>query len=503
MHVLSGLNKAGQGARLLLVLLFLSTSLLLFFSELVEKSMFIDGVWYAVISRNLAAGNGTFWFPQFSETIFSPFHEHPPLIFGLQSLFFSILGDHWYTERFFSLCHYVLIVMLMVSLWQKASKQAPSQKEWWILPLLLWQVNLVTYYFQPANLLDASITLFGLFAVWLMLKSLERPRAFGWLVMTGIILCMALLSKGVVGLFPLAFFALHWLVCRDYSLKRAIRYTLIVLLSLGVCLSILLFFVPEALESLQQYVRVQLLASLNGERRLYYYRTNRLYIVGQLFIVLIPMWLGGLACWLIFRLGLKSRVGETFVKSFLPDKATRHMSLLFFLIGLSASLPIMISPRQAIPYLLPSIPIFGLAFGLWLAPFLIPSLIWFQERWKKYLYVCQGVGVLVMLLSVWVCAQNWGGKNGRDTTVIQDAMLIGEQVGENQIISSQTYNMYISGYLMRYHKISLDTNNLTRSYLLTLKKEILEDDRFSKIPLPTLAYDLYQWTAAPPLLPSE
>ena len=42
--------------RPLMVLLFISSSLVLFFSELVEKSMFIDGVWYAVISRNLAEG---------------------------------------------------------------------------------------------------------------------------------------------------------------------------------------------------------------------------------------------------------------------------------------------------------------------------------------------------------------------------------------------------------------------------------------------------------------
>ena len=47
--------------------------LVFFVSELLEKSMFIDGVWYAVIARNLAEGNGSYWFPQFSKTIFATF----------------------------------------------------------------------------------------------------------------------------------------------------------------------------------------------------------------------------------------------------------------------------------------------------------------------------------------------------------------------------------------------------------------------------------------------
>ncbi|MEO1627822.1 MAG: hypothetical protein AAFV25_21920, partial [Bacteroidota bacterium] len=59
---------------------------LLFASELLEQSMFVDGLWYAAISRNLAQGQGSFWHPHFSALIFSEFHEHPPLVFGLQAL---------------------------------------------------------------------------------------------------------------------------------------------------------------------------------------------------------------------------------------------------------------------------------------------------------------------------------------------------------------------------------------------------------------------------------
>ncbi len=47
--------------------------------SLFTDGMFMDGTIYAVISRNLAEGNGTFWNLYFSDTVFPVFSEHPPL----------------------------------------------------------------------------------------------------------------------------------------------------------------------------------------------------------------------------------------------------------------------------------------------------------------------------------------------------------------------------------------------------------------------------------------
>ena len=41
--------------------------------------MFMDGLYYACISRNLALGIGSFWDLEFTETLGKHFHEHPPL----------------------------------------------------------------------------------------------------------------------------------------------------------------------------------------------------------------------------------------------------------------------------------------------------------------------------------------------------------------------------------------------------------------------------------------
>ena len=484
----STLNSTFGGGRSLLFLIFVMVSLVLFFSELLEKSMFIDGVWYAVISRNLAEGAGSFWFPQFSATIFSNFHEHPPLVFGLQAFFFKLFGDHLYTERLFCFLHYCLTLVLMVKIWKRATADSTELARWWIIPLLLWQVNLVTYYFQPANLLDATIALLGLLSIWFMMKALDVKRALPWLLLAGFTLTVALLSKGLVALFPLAFFAIYgWVNWKETSFLKMIAYSLIVGIGLLMSLALVLLFIPAAGESLSQYVDIQLLASLKGERRLYYYRTSRFYILGQLLIVLVPMAVACLATWVLWRFSKR----ETSPRVKILIQSPPQTVYLFIGIGLSASLPIMISPRQAIPYLLPSIPFFSLAFGLWLAPTLVHVLEWVQVKWSKGFYLLRQVAYLGVIAAIVFCGLKWGDQNDRDAATIGDAILIGEQVGKEQVISSTTYNMYISGYLMRYDKISLDTNTLDRPYLLSLKDNVVKDTRYTKIPLPTQQYDLY------------
>ena len=54
-----------------------------------------DGVLYATIARNMADGTCGPWEPMVSETFMRHFHEHPPLAFWLEAVFFRMLGDHF------------------------------------------------------------------------------------------------------------------------------------------------------------------------------------------------------------------------------------------------------------------------------------------------------------------------------------------------------------------------------------------------------------------------
>ncbi|MGQ3014586.1 MAG: hypothetical protein ACT6QS_12830, partial [Flavobacteriales bacterium] len=54
---------------------------------LVTEGLFLDGLVYATVARNMAQGSGTFFIPLFEANMHVPFFEHPPLVFWLESLF--------------------------------------------------------------------------------------------------------------------------------------------------------------------------------------------------------------------------------------------------------------------------------------------------------------------------------------------------------------------------------------------------------------------------------
>jgi len=84
-----------------------------------QSGMFVDGLTYAAISRNLAQGIGTFWAPSYTTTLYPQFFDHPPLGFGLQVVAFAIFGDHLLVERAYSLAMGGVTAMLMMAIWRK------------------------------------------------------------------------------------------------------------------------------------------------------------------------------------------------------------------------------------------------------------------------------------------------------------------------------------------------------------------------------------------------
>ncbi|MDR1182885.1 MAG: hypothetical protein LBL13_13005, partial [Bacteroidales bacterium] len=49
-----------------------------------SDGMFMDGLIYSTIAKNMANGLCSFWEPHFTTTCHANFYEHPPLAFGLQ-----------------------------------------------------------------------------------------------------------------------------------------------------------------------------------------------------------------------------------------------------------------------------------------------------------------------------------------------------------------------------------------------------------------------------------
>ena len=154
--------------------------------ELFSDGMFMDGLLYADISRNLAAGLGSFWKPHLTQTLFNEFYEHPPLAFGLQSLFFSLLGDSIYVERLYSFLTYLIVGYLIVVIW---SKFTGEKRTGW-MPLFLWITTSGVAWAAANNMLENTMTVFVCCAVVFYLSSLTEKR-FLWMALAGISLSLA------------------------------------------------------------------------------------------------------------------------------------------------------------------------------------------------------------------------------------------------------------------------------------------------------------------------
>ena len=446
--------------------------------ELVERSMYNDGVAYAGLAKNLAHGIGTFWTPRLTEIEYVAFYEHPPLVFGLQSLFFRVLGDALVTERVYAFTVFALSAGLIVGLWREALRALPMARPYWFLPLTLWLANEVVYHFYPANVLEPTVGLFSLAAVWCCLRSVRAAgtRVQGlWVVSAGLLLFAGSLCKGFVGLFPLGFFAAYWLIFRRIGLVRAVGWTLLMAATITVAYSILWQF-DAARESLARYFEQQVLGSLSGERTYdQHMRSDRFYIIGRTFQILLPsVLLAGLLFGLAYR-----RLGRQLLRGVHLDYAC-----LFLTLGVLASFPLAISPKQSFYYLLPSMGYYALGFSLLLAPAAPPYM---SRPWSPG--VVRWVTVVVVLLLVVASlnvARHWGQANRRDRATLADIDLMNTVIPRGATVGSVGDMRPLNVYMWRLNEVSLDTTVARRSdyeYLVAPKDSLVAGRERVDLPL--------------------
>lgn len=184
--------------------------LALILPRIAQPGMFVDGVTYAVLARNLAEGLGSFWSPFFSTTVYPVFHEQPPLGIGLEALAFAILGDHLYVERLFSILIFALTARVLVALWRRV---LPIEYDW--LPLFFWILPSIVTWGAINNMLEGIQALFTIAGVAFIVYAAtvaSGTRAMLGSIAAGLAVVAACLVKGPVGLFPLAVPPLTWML---------------------------------------------------------------------------------------------------------------------------------------------------------------------------------------------------------------------------------------------------------------------------------------------------
>ena len=422
-------------------LLLIGLFLILVSKNLLTEGMFLDGVTYACISRNMAEGQGTFWNPYYTQTVYPEFRQHPPLALGMEALAFKAFGDHLWVEKTYSVLMFLLSALLIALIW----KRTTNNLRWAWLPLLFWLAMPLVTWSVTNNLLENTMSVFVLLSVYLMIISYQRNHKF-WLMLSAVTLLLAFLSKGFTGLFPLVFPILYCAFDQKRKWIQGPIDSLILVLSLAVFTGVLFLVFPQSLPYFKDYIQLQVIGGGLHEVTV----TSRFYIVFSLLQQLIVPFMMALT---LVILKIKNKSNKK-IFEFPPDRAWFYI---FLILGLLGVLPIMVSVKQRDFYMLAALPFFALACGhiilsmltLWL-PKITPSV----RKWMTLGACC------IMLLGL-VLNTVHIGKYGRDEALIEEVkQRIAEADGKNTIeITPDEYTQWAKhAYYMRYGKISLKPN---------------------------------------------
>ena len=443
--------------------------------SLLSDGMFLDGLLYAVISKNLANGIGDFWHLHLTKTLSPIFFEHPPLAFGLQSLFFKILGDSIFVEKLYSFLTYVVTGIIIVKIWKKLIVNNSIQTAW--LPLLLWITIPLVFWAIPNNMLENTMMIFTSLSVLFILKSFENRR-FLYLFLAGLSLFGAFLCKGFVGLFTFSFIFWIFIIKRNINFKRFFIDTSVLFFSALLPLIVLYFAVPESIDNILAYINKQVVGSVQNVQTV----ETRFFILIRLFLELIPMFL---LIILLVAFTFKVKFSNSNIKWF----------WVFLLLGLSGVIPIMISMKQRGFYILATFPLFSIAFALLIVErvdYLIKKINTKGVKFKIYKYA----SILIFAIGVSLVLYN-SNKIGRDKDKIEDVHSVGDIVSKNTIIAIEPKirtDWSLHGYFARYYSISLNHNvSANEKYLLVYKHSDFEiPSQYALIPLELNNYELYE-----------
>ena len=456
---------------------------------LVSEGTFLDGLIYAVLARNMAAGLGSFWAPHYSATYNGPWFEHPPLGVNIESMFYRLLGEGVWVEHVHSLATALVCGWLIVVLWRSLVGEDRQLRRLGWLPVLFWMLNPQVTWSYSNNMLENTMTIFSLASVILILRSCKLDK--GWilsLVLGSVAILAAFLTKGVVGLFPLATIFAYQLITRRIGWKRTLGRSLLLVGSLAVLFGLLLL-VPAAKLGLSRYYETQFVASMNGSRG---GSGNQILYLVKLLNTLLPALAAALLLFLAgWKRGLLSKA---------PTMLWRSSGIML-LLALAGSVPLVVSPRQSMFYVLSSFPFYALATALPVA-MIVSALVEPLRDRTKLLRVWQ-ISMTVLLIGVVGFSMTKIGTYNRSKDMVLDVKVIGSYVRSE--VSLDPDEEYVVGLtktlrrdwgldvnLTRYHRLCVAREDYSRHFVIGLDSNASElGDDFTLVPLDTRDYRLF------------
>ena len=444
--------------------------------DLFSNGMFLDGLIYSTVSKNLADGLGTFWNPHFSATCMAEFHEHPPLALGIQSLFFRLLGESRYIDKLYSLLTVIITGYVILKIWRIL-----GFKYGWF-PLFIWLMTPTVFWSSYNNLLENTLTIFTSLSILFYLINL-KSKNYLFVFLSGFMLTLGFLTKGFVAFFPWTFPFLLWLFLRQKTFGKVVLDSAGLVISALAPLIILILLFPVAHLSLQKYINDQVINSLRNVITV----SSRFDIVKRLFDELLPT--AGL-CILLLIWARISKLPSVILKK------NSMLTLVFVSLGLTGVIPIMISLKQSGFYIVATYPFFAIGAGIFVYPvieFLLTKLNFESKGFKVFRLIGYGLFLIGIILSVYS-----SGQFSRDKVKISDTYSILTQIPQGTVINVNPV-MYsdwsLHGYFARFKNISLDPDiKNNRDYLLIRNEDYSDtlNSNYNIVKLNTLNYQLFK-----------
>jgi 4-amino-4-deoxy-L-arabinose transferase-like glycosyltransferase len=407
----------------------------------------MDGELYTAVSHNLANGIGTFWFPSFSyhnlAGIQGSFHEQPPLVFGIQALFFKAFGDSMYVERFYVFITIVLNIFLIKKLWETIFIDNDKLRSISWLPVIFWIGIPVCFWSYSYNMHENTVSIFTLSAVLFLFKALQTQKTVNQIlliIISSAFVFLASFSKGLPGFFPLA--VPFIMACFSYrsTIKQAMLYSFMMLIIVVGSYALLLLN-DDAKKSLSIYFFERLLKRVNDVPTTTFY--------------LDTLW--RLCQEILLDIGLIILIKRTTRKYELAFKPLFKESLLLFCIGLAGVLPLMLTLVQKGFYMVPALPFIGMSLAVLVAND-VAYLVHDKMNGQKANVALKLISIVAVISTLAFTATKIG-EISRDKITVKDVHLLGSQIPNHSIIncSEDMLNDWpLQTYLSRYYFISLD-----------------------------------------------
>lgn len=304
-----------------------------------QEGMFMDGAIYASVAQNLANGIGTFWAPIYQPSSIAPYSEQLPMFMGMESPFFRLMGATPWTERSFMLLAWLTTAGGIWALQKLWWPEHPRETVFWILSI--WSSAPLVGWGMGNHVQEMWMAPFTLWSV----VAMSSAR---WFWLGGLLTVAAALFKGPQGLFPLVWLPVVGglrLLPPTVALRRFGVVMAAVLVSV-----VGLWFWEDARDALVRNAANRLVRTFTEARAVT--TSDRFWLLG-------PM----LGQWSML-LGASLLVGWIRFNSLRPSRDRKVLAMLA--VGLSASLPLMVTHEQRDFYLITSLGFVAVGLGnLW------------------------------------------------------------------------------------------------------------------------------------------